>query len=153
MTSKKKHKASCKKYKPCILKYKALILKYMPYIFREKRHLIFNNLQSLIFEASKPLCKRCLRIKKAIPAPKSHRDGNLRVKLNCYVLVVMSFSPKPFGHVLRLTAVMACAIESLVGSRLIEWSVLGNIRSYLHEIECLAVEILREIRFARIPRR
>ena len=40
-----KHKASCKKYKPCILKYKALILKYMPYIFRQKRHLIFNNLQ------------------------------------------------------------------------------------------------------------
>ena len=42
----KKHKASCKKYKPCILKYKALILKYVPYIFREKRYLIFNNLQN-----------------------------------------------------------------------------------------------------------
>ena len=35
-----------KKYKPCILKYKALILKYVPYIFDEKRHLIFNNLQN-----------------------------------------------------------------------------------------------------------
>ena len=35
-----------KKYKPCILKYKALILKYMPYIFCEKRHLIFNDLQN-----------------------------------------------------------------------------------------------------------
>ena len=34
-----------KKYKPYILKYKALILKYMPYIFSEKSHLIFNNLQ------------------------------------------------------------------------------------------------------------
>ena len=42
----KTHKASCKKYKPCILKYKALILKYMPYIFREKRYLIFNDLQN-----------------------------------------------------------------------------------------------------------
>ena len=35
-----------KKYKPCILKYKAHILKYVPYIFREKRYLIFNNLQN-----------------------------------------------------------------------------------------------------------
>ena len=35
-----------KKYKPYILKYKALILKYVPYIFREKRDLIFNNLQN-----------------------------------------------------------------------------------------------------------
>ena len=42
----KTHKASCKKYKPCILKYKALVSKYMPYIFREKRHLIFNDLQN-----------------------------------------------------------------------------------------------------------
>ena len=42
----KTHKASCKKYKPCILKYKALILKYVPYIFCEKRYLIFNNLQN-----------------------------------------------------------------------------------------------------------
>ena len=42
----KTHKASCKKYKPCILKYKALILKSMPYIFREKRYLIFNDLQN-----------------------------------------------------------------------------------------------------------
>ena len=33
-----------KKYKPCILKYKALVSKYMPYIFREKRYLIFSNL-------------------------------------------------------------------------------------------------------------
>ena len=42
----KTHKASCKKYKPYILKYKALILKYVPYIFREKRYLIFNDLQN-----------------------------------------------------------------------------------------------------------
>ena len=42
----KTHKASCKKYKPYILKYKALISKYMPCIFREKRHLIFNDLQN-----------------------------------------------------------------------------------------------------------
>ena len=42
----KTHKASCKKYKPCILKYKALILKYVPYIFCEKRYLIFNDLQN-----------------------------------------------------------------------------------------------------------
>ena len=42
----KTHKASCKKYKPYILKYKALVSKYMPYIFREKRHLIFNDLQN-----------------------------------------------------------------------------------------------------------
>ena len=42
----KTHKASCKKYKPYILKYKALISKYVPYIFREKRHLIFNDLQN-----------------------------------------------------------------------------------------------------------
>ena len=42
----KTHKASCKKYKPYILKYKALILKYVPCIFREKRHLIFNDLQN-----------------------------------------------------------------------------------------------------------
>ena len=27
-------------------KHKALILKYVPYIFREKRYLIFNNLQN-----------------------------------------------------------------------------------------------------------
>ena len=40
----KTHKASCKKYKPYILKYKALISKYVPCIFREKRHLIFNDL-------------------------------------------------------------------------------------------------------------
>ena len=37
--------ACCKKHKAYILKYKALILKYMPYIFREKSHLIFNDLQ------------------------------------------------------------------------------------------------------------
>ena len=43
---KKKHMAYRKKYKPCILKYKALILKYVPYIFREKRYLIFSNLQN-----------------------------------------------------------------------------------------------------------
>ena len=42
----KTHKASCKKYKPCILKYKALVSKYVPCIFREKRHLIFNDLQN-----------------------------------------------------------------------------------------------------------
>ena len=42
----KTHKASCKKYKPYILKYKALISKYVPCIFREKRHLIFNDLQT-----------------------------------------------------------------------------------------------------------
>ena len=42
----KTHKASCKKYKPYILKYKALISKYVPCIFREKRHLIFNDLQN-----------------------------------------------------------------------------------------------------------
>ena len=41
-----KHMACREKYKPCILKYKALILKYVPYIFDEKRHLIFNNLQN-----------------------------------------------------------------------------------------------------------
>ena len=29
----------------CCKKYKALISKYMPYIFSEKSHLIFNNLQ------------------------------------------------------------------------------------------------------------
>ena len=40
----KTHMAYRKKYKPCILKYKALILKYVPYIFREKRYLIFSNL-------------------------------------------------------------------------------------------------------------
>ena len=34
------------KYKPYILKYKALISKYVPCIFREKRHLIFNDLQN-----------------------------------------------------------------------------------------------------------
>ena len=51
----KKHMACRKKYKPCILKYKALISKYMPYIFREKSYLIFNNLQSRIFEASETL--------------------------------------------------------------------------------------------------
>ena len=38
--------ACCKKYKALILKYKALVSKYMPYIFREKRYLIFNNLQN-----------------------------------------------------------------------------------------------------------
>ena len=42
----KTHKASCKKYKPYILKYKALISKYVPCIFREKRHLIFNDLRN-----------------------------------------------------------------------------------------------------------
>ena len=42
----KTHKASCKKYKPHILKYKALISKYVPCIFREKGHLIFNDLQN-----------------------------------------------------------------------------------------------------------
>ena len=42
----KTHKASCKKYKPYILKYKALISKYVPCIFREKRHLIFSDLQN-----------------------------------------------------------------------------------------------------------
>ena len=42
----KTHKASCKKYKPYILKYKALISKYVPCIFREKQHLIFNDLQN-----------------------------------------------------------------------------------------------------------
>ena len=42
----KTQKASCKKYKPYILKYKALISKYVPCIFREKRHLIFNDLQN-----------------------------------------------------------------------------------------------------------
>ena len=42
----KTHKASCKKYKPYILKYKVLISKYVPCIFREKRHLIFNDLQN-----------------------------------------------------------------------------------------------------------
>ena len=42
----KTHKASCKKYKPYILKYKALISKYVPCFFREKRHLIFNDLQN-----------------------------------------------------------------------------------------------------------
>ena len=42
----KTHKASCKKYKPYILKYKALISKYVPCIFREKRHMIFNDLQN-----------------------------------------------------------------------------------------------------------
>jgi hypothetical protein len=42
----KTHKASCKKYKPYILKHKALISKYVPCIFREKRHLIFNDLQN-----------------------------------------------------------------------------------------------------------
>ena len=42
----KTHMAYRKKYKPYILKYKALILKYVPYIFREKRHLIFNDLQN-----------------------------------------------------------------------------------------------------------
>lgn len=115
--------------------------------------MIFNNLQRRIFKASGTLRKRCRNIKKAIPDPKSLRDGNLRVKLNCYILVVMLFSPKSFGNVLRLTAIMAYAIESLVGCGLVERSVLGNIRSYLHEIECLAVEVFREIRFARIPPR
>ena len=38
--------ACCKKYKALILKYKALVSKYMPCIFREKRHLIFNDLQN-----------------------------------------------------------------------------------------------------------
>ena len=33
-----------KTHMACILKYKALILKYVPYIFREKRYLIFSNL-------------------------------------------------------------------------------------------------------------
>ena len=47
--------ACCKKYKALILKYKALVSKYMPYIFREKSCLIFNNLQSRIFEASETL--------------------------------------------------------------------------------------------------
>jgi len=47
--TRKKHKASRKKYKPCILKYKALILKYVPYIFRQKSHLIFSNLQTAVF--------------------------------------------------------------------------------------------------------
>ena len=42
----KKHMAYRKKYKPCILKYKALVSKYMPYIFCEKRYLIFSNLQN-----------------------------------------------------------------------------------------------------------
>ena len=46
MGRRKKHMACCEKYKPCILKYKALILKYVPYIFCEKRYLIFNNLQN-----------------------------------------------------------------------------------------------------------
>ena len=45
VSHRKKHMACCKKYKPYILKYKALISKYMPYIFSEKSHLIFNNLQ------------------------------------------------------------------------------------------------------------
>ena len=40
----KTHMAYRKKYKPYILKYKALVSKYMPYIFREKRYLIFSNL-------------------------------------------------------------------------------------------------------------
>ena len=43
--TRKKHKALRKKYKALISKYKAYILKYMPCIFREKRRLIFNNLQ------------------------------------------------------------------------------------------------------------
>ena len=42
----KKHMACREKYKPYILKYKALISKYVPCIFREKRHLIFNDLQN-----------------------------------------------------------------------------------------------------------
>ena len=42
----KTHMAYRKKYKPYILKYKALISKYMPCIFREKRYLIFNDLQN-----------------------------------------------------------------------------------------------------------
>ena len=46
MLHRKKHKAPCKKYKPYILKYKALISKYVPCIFREKRHLIFSDLQN-----------------------------------------------------------------------------------------------------------
>ena len=49
MGRRKKHMACCEKYKPCILKYKALILKYVPYIFRQKSHLIFSNLQTAVF--------------------------------------------------------------------------------------------------------
>ena len=40
----KPYKAFSKKYKAYILKHKALVSKYMPYIFREKRYLIFSNL-------------------------------------------------------------------------------------------------------------
>ena len=42
----KTHMAYRKKYKPYILKYKALVSKYVPYIFCEKRYLIFNDLQN-----------------------------------------------------------------------------------------------------------
>ena len=38
--------ACCKKYKALILKYVPCISKYMPYIFRQKQHLIFSNLQN-----------------------------------------------------------------------------------------------------------
>ena len=40
----KKHKALRKKYKPYILKYKALISKYMPYIFRQNKCVVYNDL-------------------------------------------------------------------------------------------------------------
>ena len=57
----KKHMACRKKYKPYILKYKALILKYVPYIFCEKQHLIFNELQrykkSHCFDARRHIVK------------------------------------------------------------------------------------------------
>ena len=54
----KTHKASCKKYKPYILKYKALISKYVPCIFREKRHLIFNDLRNRKNSAFPHRCAR-----------------------------------------------------------------------------------------------
>ena len=53
--------ACCEKYKPCILKYKALILKYVPYIFCEKQHLIFNDLQRYKKTPCFDACRRIVK--------------------------------------------------------------------------------------------
>ena len=74
----KTHKASCKKYKPYILKYKALISKYVPCIFREKRHLIFNDLQN---RKNSVFPHRCAR-------KKNHPKRNVHIPANR-----ASFSP------------------------------------------------------------
>ena len=101
---KKKHKASCKKYKPCILKYKALISKYMPYIFYEKSHLIFNDLQRLVFKASGTLRMRHeIKVRACFPG---HINNVVHVQASAFF-----HSRKFSSHVASYTAASASSIR------------------------------------------